>query len=339
MNTGWVLILLTSFVAASFLTWMVRRHAISTRLMDVPTERSSHAVPTPRGGGLAIVAVVLLVLPWLWLHDGIATSALIGWFGAGAAVATVGWLDDRQHLPARWRLLVHFVAAGWAIFWLGGLPPITLLGWDVHFGWLGYPVAAFYLVWLLNLYNFMDGIDGIAGIEAITVGLGAALVSWLAFPDSSAWMAPVAVAAAAAGFLVWNFPLPRIFMGDSGSGFLGVTFGILSVQAGWLAPELFWAWIILLGVFFVDATVTLLRRLLRGERVYEAHRIHAYQHAARRLDSHVPVSLAIGTINLLWLLPVAVVVTVGASDGSTAVLVAYAPLVVLAFWMGAGSAD
>jgi Fuc2NAc and GlcNAc transferase len=280
--------------------------------------------------------VVLSVLPWLWLYGFLSTGVLLAWLGAGVAVALVGWRDDRDHVPARWRLLVHFVAAGWAIFWFGGLPQIDLFGWDVNFGWLGQLLAVLYLVWPLNLYNFMDGIDGIAGIEAITVGLGAAFLTWVARPDTGIWMAPLLLAAATAGFLVWNFPRARIFMGDAGSGFVGITLGILSLQAGVLTPELFWAWVILLGAFIVDTTLTLLRRLLRGDRVYEAHRMHAYQHAARRVGSHVPISIAVGAINLLWLLPIATLAGLGVLSGTAGIVMAYAPLLVLVSWLGAG---
>jgi Fuc2NAc and GlcNAc transferase len=329
-------ILLPSFVAAFLLTWTLRRHAVATKLLDMPTARSSHSVPTPRGGGLAIVAVVLTALPWLWLQGFLSTGFFLAWLGAGMTVALVGWWDDRDHVSARWRLLVHFAAAGWAIFWLGGLPQLDFFGRGIDFGWFGQLLAVVYLAWLLNLYNFMDGIDGIAGIEAITVGLGAAFLTWLALSGTGLWMAPLLLAAATAGFLVWNFPSARIFMGDAGSGYVGISLGMLSLQAGVLAPELFWAWVILLGAFIVDATFTLLRRLLRGDRVYQAHRMHAYQHAARRVGSHVPISLSVGAINLFWLLPMATLVGLGVLGGAAGILIAYAPLVVLVSWLGAG---
>lgn len=139
-----------------------------------------------------------------------------------------------------------------------------------------------------------------------------------------------------AGFLAWNFPPARIFMGDAGSGFLGLMLGALSFQAAWVAPSLLWSWVILLGVFVVDATLTLLRRLARGERVYQAHRSHAYQHAARRLGRHRPVTLAVGAINLLWLLPIALWVGIGGGCGGLGVMVAYTPLVILGWRWGAG---
>jgi Fuc2NAc and GlcNAc transferase len=147
---------------------------------------------------------------------------------------------------------------------------------------------------------------------------------------------PLALAAATTGFFFWNFPPARIFMGDAGSGFLGMMLGVLSLQAAWAAPQLLWSWLILLGVFVVDATVTLVCRTLRGERVYEAHRSHAYQHAARRAGRHLPVTLATAAINVLWLFPIALWVGTGALDGGLGVLLGYAPLILVALRLGAG---
>ncbi len=319
------------------LTALMRRYALARSLMDVPNARSSHRLPTPRGGGVAIVVSFLLALPLA------AGSGLIDWtlawalLGAGGAVALLGFLDDHGHIAARWRLLGHFAGAGWALFWLGGLPPLALFGQIVDLGWLGHALAALYLVWMLNLYNFMDGIDGIAGVEALCVCLGAALLL-LAVPAENAghvWVL-LALACAVAGFLFWNFPPARIFMGDAGSGFLGIILGILSLQAAWVSPQGLWCWGILLGVFVVDATFTLLRRLLRGEPVYQAHRSHAYQYAARHFGHHLPVTLAVVAINLLWLLPLALWVASGGLNAQLGIAIAYAPLLLLAMRLRAG---
>jgi Fuc2NAc and GlcNAc transferase len=221
---------------------------------------------------------------------------------------------------------------------MGGLPPLLVFGHEFSLGWIGAILAAFYVVWMLNLYNFMDGIDGIASIEAICVCLGAGLI--YAMSGHTGLIAlPMLLAAAVAGFLFWNFPPARIFMGDAGSGFLGITLALLSLQAAWAEPSLLWSWLILLGVFIVDATTTLIHRLVRGEKVYEAHRSHAYQFATRRFGRHLPVTVAVAVINVVWLLPLAMAVGVWGMDGTTALLLAYAPLVILAFKFSAGSAE
>ncbi|MGQ7957271.1 MraY family glycosyltransferase [Pseudomonas sp. SP16.1] len=321
------------------MTGVLRRYALARSLMDVPNARSSHSVPTPRGGGVAIVVSFLLALPLLAGMNLIAWPLAWALLGAGASIAVLGFLDDHGHIAARWRLLGHFAAAFWAQFWLGGLPPVAMFGFTVDLGWFGHALAAVYLVWLLNLYNFMDGIDGIASVEAICVCLGGALLGIAGSTQPTEFVVPLLLAAAVAGFLFWNFPPARIFMGDAGSGFLGITLGVLSLQAAWVAPQLLWSWLILLGVFIVDATFTLLRRLLRGDKVYEAHRSHAYQYASRRFGRHLPVTLIVGGINLLWLLPIALWVGLGGVDGLLGLLLAYLPLVVLAVKFKAGARE
>ncbi|WP_137885841.1 glycosyltransferase family 4 protein [Pseudomonas sp. 2FE] len=320
------------------LTGALRRYALARSLMDIPNGRSSHSVPTPRGGGVAIVLSFLAALPLLASVGVLAWPVMWALLGAGAWIAVVGFLDDHGHVAARWRLLAHFIGAGWALGWLGGLPPLVIFGFDMELGWLGYALAAFYLVWLLNLYNFMDGIDGIASVEAICVCVGGALL-YLLLGEGASALAPLSLAVAVAGFLFWNFPPARIFMGDAGSGFLGIALGVLSLQAAWVAPQLLWSWLILLGVFIVDATWTLFRRLLRGDKVYEAHRSHAYQYASRQLGKHLPVTLAVGALNLFWLLPIALWVGLGGVDGALGLLVAYLPLVWLAVRFKAGERE
>lgn len=218
-----------------------------------------------------------------------------------------------------------------------GLPAVELFGHAFDLGWLGNVLAAFYLVWLLNLYNFMDGIDGIASVEAICVCLGACLLYWIAGNVELIW-APLLLAAAVAGFLFGISPA-KIFMGDAGSGFLGIVLGALSIQAAWASPDMLWCWLILLGVFIVDATFTLFRRLLRGDKVYEAHRSHAYQYASRRFGSHLKVTSVVALINLLWLLPIALCVVRFGLDSSLGLILAYAPLVALAIRFRAGELE
>lgn len=320
------------------LTAALRRYALARSIIDIPNARSSHSVPTPRGGGVAIVLAFLLALPFLALTELVPVPVLLALGGAGVLVAIVGFMDDHGHIAARWRLLGHFTAAGWALFWLGGLPAFNVFGMTVDLSWAGHVLAAVYLVWMLNLYNFMDGIDGIASIEAMCACLGACLLYWLAGYEGMVWL-PLLLAMAVAGFLFWNFPPARIFMGDAGSGFLGVVLGVLSLQAAWASSQLLWAWLILLGVFIVDATFTLIRRLVRGDKVYEAHRSHAYQFASRQFGRHLPVTLAVGVINLIWLLPVALCVVCLGLDGAVGLIVAYLPLIALAVKFHAGQLE
>lgn len=325
-------------LCAWFLTGALRRYALTNSLIDVPNARSSHTVPTPRGGGVAIVISFSSALPFL------AFSGVISWvftfslLGAGLGIAVLGFLDDHGHIAARWRLLGHVLGAGFAVFWIGGLPPITVFGILLNLSWLGQVCAVLYLVWMLNLYNFMDGIDGLASIEAITVCFGAVIIYAVCGFYLLIWPSAL-LAVTVAGFLCWNFPPAKIFMGDAGSGFLGIVLGILSLQAAWTSPALLWTWIILLGVFIVDATFTLVRRFVRGDKVYEAHCSHAYQFASRVYGKHLPVTIVVGLINVLWLLPIALFVTRLELNGLLGVLLAYTPLIYLAVKFHAGELE
>lgn len=331
-------LVLSAFVLSFFFTWGLRRYALANSLIDIPNARSSHVVPTPRGGGVAIVLVfliALLLMPLVWDVSGRWVAALVG---SGLLISVVGFLDDHGHIAARWRLVAHFSAAAWALFWLGGNLVLQLPGLTVDVGWLLYVLAAFFLVWLLNLYNFMDGIDGIASVEAITTCLGGAVIYGLLGHHEHIAVLLI-LAGAVAGFLCWNFPPARIFMGDAGSGFLGLMLGILTISAATIEPQLLWSWLILLGVFVLDATWTLFRRLARGDKVYEAHRSHAYQYASREYGAHRPVTLAVLAINVCWLLPWACIVALGYLDGLFGLLIAYVPLAVLAVRFQAGQLE
>ena len=332
--------LLAALMVAGFgLSWLLtswaRRYALATELIDRPNERSSHTVPTPRGGGVAIVVSFVALVVATGLMGDLSPQMATALAGGGLVVALVGFVDDRAPLPARWRFLVHCLASAAVLWLMGGIPPVPLFGFDIDLGWPGLALAAVYLVWMTNLYNFMDGIDALASIEAITVALGGALCWWLA-TDHPQWPLCVALAACTAGFLVWNLPPARIFMGDAGSGFLGFVLGVFSLWTAHQATQVFWCWFILLGCFMVDATTTLVRRVRRGERFHEAHRSHAYQVAARQVGSHGKVSMSVGVINMAWLLPVALLVATKRLDGTTGVLIAYGPLVWAAFKLKAG---
>lgn len=337
MTMPWWLLFL-AFVLAWGLTGALRRYALARNVMDVPNARSSHKIPTPRGGGISFVITFVAGMLFLGMKGVLAWQAVMSIAVAGAWIALVGFLDDHGHIQARWRLLAHFLGAGWGLYWMGGMSALAVFGVEIPAGWLLNILAAFYLVWMLNLYNFMDGIDGLASVEAICVTTGGALL-YLISGDQLTALPVLLLAFSVAGFLLWNFPPAKIFMGDGGSGFLGLVLGILSLIAARHASGLFWAWTILLGVFIVDATVTLLRRLIRGERVYEAHRSHAYQYASRKCVSHLPVTLGVLAVNVLWLFPMAYLVAAGKIDGAMGLVVAYVPLIIAAVLLKAGTPE
>ena len=265
--------------AISWLTlaWLLRRRHVLP--MDHPNARSLHETPTPRIGGLGIMAGVGAA--GVWLTDGALLPLLLGAFG----LAAVSLLDDLRGLPVRVRFLAHFVAAA------GCLVALGLTGWALMAGTLA-------VVWMTNLYNFMDGSDGLAGGMA-ALGFGAlALAAWLG--EASGLTAfSASIAAAALAFLRFNFPPARVFMGDAGSiplGFLAAALGILG------ARQSIWPWVFPLLVFspfIVDASVTLMRRAMRGEKVWQAHRSHYYQRVVLLGASHRQLALAAYALMLL----------------------------------------
>jgi glycosyltransferase WbpL len=334
LSVLWVVF--TAFAIAVIATALMRRYAVHRNLLDVPNLRSSHASPTPRGGGVAIVIaffVTALLLAFLGLMQAKTLSALLI---GGGAMALVGYLDDRQHLSASVRFSVHLAAALFVVIMLGGIPESALARWGLHGIWIGGLLALLLLVWTTNLFNFMDGIDGIAGSEAVFLGAAGALLNWSHGGDPGLTAAMLCLAAASVGFLRWNWPPARIFMGDVGSGFLGFTLALLGLSANQLDTIPFEAWGILGGFFFVDATVTLLRRVVRGDQWFEAHRMHAYQQLARRWQAHLPVTLSVSAINVAWLLPWAWLATRTPAYGKCYLFVALTPLVLLVILTGAG---
>ncbi len=307
------------------------------RLLDVPNARSSHSRPTPRGGGLGIV-LALLISGGLAFMNGLLPTSLALALSAAIPLAVIGFVDDHGDVPARWRFLIQVAGAAWSIYWIGGLEVLRIGGFELQFGVLGYPFGILVMVWMLNLFNFMDGIDGIEASEVIFIALAVALmigggITFAAVPEM---LPPIAIGGATLGFLYWNWPPARIFMGDVGSGVLGFLLALLMLQSAASGHLSIMVWVILSGVFLVDATLTLLIRLFRGERWYQAHRSHAYQHASRHLGNHRGVTLGVLGINVFWLLPLAILAQMKPELELWVMLAALTPLAFVAVRLGAG---
>jgi UDP-N-acetylmuramyl pentapeptide phosphotransferase/UDP-N-acetylglucosamine-1-phosphate transferase len=273
---------------------LLRRRA----MLDRPNERSSHVVPTPRGGGIAVIGAS--VIAWLALvAAGTLPPAMIAVALAGAILALVSWLDDLRGLSPGVRLLVQFAAVAVGLW---ALPPGAIFQ-----GWLppslDMMAGALVWVWFINLFNFMDGIDGIAGSEAAAIGIGILLVAlfrlstyeanqplaqYVSVAENLALaLTAITITAAALGFLVWNWAPAKIFLGDVGSVTLGYLLGFLLLE---LARCGEWQVALILPAYFLaDASLTLLRRLLRGEKIWQAHREHFYQRAVQQGLSHAAV--------------------------------------------------
>ncbi len=289
-------LLLSALATAAALVYARRRG-----LLDQPGRRRSHRLPTPRGGGVGIVvAAVLVGLPaWHWLGDGPGTGTLFILGVAVALVALVGWRDDHAALPVVPRLVAH-AAAAMLVAALVLAPWVGTDGWR----WTWVVPLAFVLVGFINAHNFMDGIDGILGQQGLFVMAGYGLLAlWVgrAGPAALAF----ATAAGCLGFLAFNVPPAKIFMGDVGSGALGLLIGATGAFLVQRDPAMLWPCLILPSTFLVDSGLTLARRMLAGQRWYAPHRQHLYQWLVRRRWSHARTDLAYMGWNLVIVAPLA----------------------------------
>lgn len=315
----------------------MRVYALKKNIIDNPNERSSHSIPTPRGGGVAVVVSYILGVMLLIYLDYLSQHVGLTLIVSGFIIALLGFFDDHGHINSMFRLAIHFMVAIGVVVSLGGFSEVKIFN-NFLLGFSANIIAVLFLVWLLNLYNFMDGINGIASVEAITTLMSMAVIYFIfniQLNIEILWL----LSACAFGFLLWNFPKAKIFMGDACSGFLGLTLGILALIALKENLALFCAWIICLGVFIVDATFTLIRRVSSGYKMYDAHRSHSYQILSRKWNSHTPVTLLVAGINILWLLPVAYWTVTLSNYPEIGVVIAYLPLIMIVIYSKAGVSD
>ena len=265
---------------------LLRRHAI----FDRPNERSSHTELTPRGGGIAVIAI--LVLTWGVLASPENQLQVFTIIAAVILLACVSWVDDLKSLSPGVRLIAQIVAILPAVLWLHGKPTIFQ---GIVPEYLDLILAGLIWIWFINLFNFMDGIDGISGVEAAAIGAGIAIVALQAPAAGIDPRLAATIAAGAIGFLCWNWHPAKVFLGDVGSVPLGFLLGWLLLN---LASSGAWAAAAILPLYYLaDATITLTRRGLRGEKVWHAHREHFYQRAVQNGRSHAVVSIGVALCN------------------------------------------
>jgi Fuc2NAc and GlcNAc transferase len=320
-----------AFAAAFFIRWRAGRLGLVAEV----NARSSHSIPTPTGGGIGIVLAASLAGVFVALPYPVEIYPVIV---AGILIAIIGYLDDRQPVPARWRLGAQVLLTGAVAVTV----PLEVLGPQIG---VALPESVFLIVLVLagalwiNLFNFMDGIDGIAASEAIFLLLAALFVAWwfepgIWYQGVFWWMAWLA--AACLGFLLLNWALAKIFMGDAGSTYLGLMlffFAIATMAGSWLSLA---QWLILGAAFLADSLTTLVRRALHREPVWRAHKRHAYQNLQRRLGSHARATLVYLAVDVVLLLPLAWLAGAWRQYDWALLLLAYAILVPAAIWAGAG---
>lgn len=288
----WSLAALLLFSLSVITTHAVKILCIKKNILDIPNQRSAHHIPVPRGGGLSFVILFYAALTVLYFNHIILLSTLLSLLG-GLAVATIGYVDDLFRVKARWRAFIHVLSAVWGLSFLE-LSPLEFL------------FAVFLVTWFINLYNFMDGIDGLAAVEAVFVSAAMSGILLLQGIFGIAFICFV-LCFLLLGFLAHNWSPAKIFMGDVGSGFLGYVFGILMWTTNTQYHVSFLVWSILLSVFIIDSSNTLMRRMFKKEVWWLPHRDHLYQQFTRSGNTHQSITLAIFAINCLVCLPLALI--------------------------------
>lgn len=297
-----------SYVSAFLLTFigvkMFRHWSLRRRIFDIPNERSSHTEPTPRGGGLIIVAVCLLLFLIYCLIFQI--NFYWSYFAGAIIVALISWLDDLFSISSLWRFLCHSLAAILVVWSLGFWDSVYVpFAGTISFGQIGQVITFFWIVWMINAYNFMDGIDGIAGAQAFTAGIGWVLVGFILGIEHAGFYGGV-IAFSSLGFLLHNWHPAKIFMGDVGSAFLGYTFAVLPLIAlketdkeKFLLPVIA---VTLVLLFVFDSLITLFKRILKREKIWQAHREHIYQRLVIRGFSHRFVTSVYAVFSIIILI-------------------------------------
>lgn len=325
---GLLIAVVCAFVLSAAVTGAALVYARRRGMLDQPGPRRSHRIPTPRGGGIGIVVAALAaglpafaMLPRTW-----PSTLLVQLAVAVVAVSAVGWMDDHRPMPVWPRVLVHLIAGTLVAGAILLCPPgdARLLWW--------LPVVAIAIAGSINAHNFMDGIDGILGWQALFVlsGYGVLAIAW---HESGVAGLAFATAAGCLGFLCFNLPPAKIFMGDVGSGTLGLLIGAVAALLLRRDPAVLWACVILPAAFFVDSALTLVRRMLGGQRWYAPHRQHLYQWLVRVRWSHARTDAAYMAWNLVILAPLAGLAAYRPSWGAGCCVAAYLASMV-AWWVG-----
>lgn len=327
----WTTLAALSVVLSFILTKMVIIW-LGKRLVDTPSDRSSHNQPTPRGGGLAIVVSCAITYSCVRIYAPEQTPDFL-LIALPIAMAFLGLIDDFINLKIQLRLLVQLILAA-----IGTQYYLTDTTWSALDIIVVSGLLVLTLAWSTNLYNFMDGINGIAALQAISTCMAMGSILFYCEGNTEAVTSLLIVGFACTGFLYWNFPNAKIFLGDTGSLFLGFIFGLLAIKTSLNSLEIATAWLVVMAIFICDASYTLCVRLLSGQKFYLPHRSHSYQKLALQLGSHGKTSLLVFTVNILWLFPIAFLTASTLIHPILALILAYCPLIIIAIKLKAGKA-
>jgi len=313
------------------ITYYIRYFSIKNNLYDIPNERSSHNTPIPKGGGISIVLLLIITTGTLFYFQMISHEIMFSIIIGSLIISIIGLIDDYKNLPVLIRLFGYTFGAVAALYFIGGVNSLFesdhnfFKCCDINisrFGNIGPFFAVLFILWLTNLYNFMDGADGFAAIQTICVSLFCSALFY--FSDNYALLViMLCLASATIGFLYWNLAPAKIFMGDVGSCSIGFFFGLLSLYTAKEEIVPISIWLILLAPFIGDATFTLIKRIIKNEKWYEAHNSHAFQKLFQLGLSHNQLTLGLLLTNLLLMWPLAIFVKINQNYDLYIVLLAY----------------
>lgn len=322
-------VLIAVFVFTIAVIGLIRVYALQHFIIDTPNDRSSHTIPTPRGGGAGIILMVIACIVLMGVLEKLSLEATLAFSGGGIIVAYTGWLDDNKNISVLWRMVLYSMATIWALFWLQ----------KTHFNNMNHSILISEIViniiftigilWIINLFNFMDGTDAFAAIQSICTSTVLCILFWLEGQNILLVIFSV-ILISSCGFLSWNFPPAKIFMGDVGSCTLGFFFGIFAIYTEINNLMSITIWLILLAPFIGDATFTLTKRIITKEKWYKAHNSHAYQRLYVMGFSHKKLVFGLLIINTIFMWPLSFIAYMYSSAEITMVLLAY--MIVAIIW-------
>ena len=320
-----------AFIASLIGVLLYQNMATKTGIMANPNFRTLHEAPIPSSGGVVFAFIFVMGVFLLWILDLLSDNLLIILGIGGCAATLLGFLDDKNNIKATKKIAMQIFLSGFALFYLDGGP---LLNIDLIPSLVAIPLSILFLVWVINAYNFMDGIDGMAASGAIFSSGAIVLTMALTNEFSEVTILLLLLAVSVLAFMVFNWPPAKIFMGDSGSIFLGYCFGAFIIYSLMMGEISFLTWLVVFGYYLGDTTTTTIIRTVRGKKWNEAHRSHAYQNLARILDNHSIVTIGVIIYHILWLLPLAVWTVLKPDFAIIAVILAFLPSIICSIKFG-----
>ena len=326
-----IFLLFFVYVLSLFGTIYYRKFAINNNILADLNFRTLHDKPTPKGGGVVFSMVFVFFVFFLYFINLVEFELMLV-FGIGAGLATtVGYIDDLKSIGSIKKLILQFLLVVLILYVFNG-GPLSMI--ERLSGWPGWTISAFLLLWLINVYNFIDGIDGLAISGAILILITLLLTFYISNHTSNLVPLFLVLFASCLGFVFFYLPKASIFMGDSGSIFLGYCFGAFIIYSLMKNEISFLTWLVVFGYYLADTTTTTLIRIVLVKKWYHPHRSHAYQNLARILDSHAIVSFGVMLYHILWLLPLAIWTVLKPNFGIIAVVLAFLPSIIWSIKFG-----